>query len=331
MIKKSLNKKIYTLYICFALCLFLLSGCKSSEGNKLEEIRIGFFPNITHAQALYAKNTGVFDDAFDDVNVKWIEFNAGPSEIEAMFAGEVDIGYIGPIPAINGNIKSAGDVQVLAGASEAGAILVTRPDLILSSPKELDGLKVAIPQLGNTQHISLLNILSQNGLKTTDKGGTVEIVAASNADIMILLDGGNVDAALVPEPWGTRMVSEIDTNILLDEKEVWRNGEYPVALVIVNADFMKKNPQYVEAFLEAHDKVTSIINNDYEAAQDIINQELLNLTGKNLDGDVLSEAFSRLRVTSNIELEVMEEFIEILEIEGLLDEGAAQYELIVSR
>lgn len=295
----------------------LLAGCSGQQRAAGNQIRIGFFPNITHAQALYGKNTGLYEAAFgDEVDLQWLEFNAGPSEIEAMFAGEVDIGYIGPVPAINAYAKSNGDVVVIAGATNAGAILVTRPDLTLTSARELDGLRVAIPQLGNTQHLSLLNILKENDLKTTDSGGTVDVIAAANADIMTLLDQGSIDAALVPEPWGARMVGEIGANILMDEHEVWRDGDYPVALVIVNREFMEANPDLVRIFLETHLAITNEINDNYAESKAIINSELENLTGRALDEDILDQAFSRIIVTVDVNQEAIDGFVDILVSEG---------------
>lgn len=311
-----MKKKFFT--TLFIIILLMSSGCKKQEA--FSEVRIAFFPNITHAQALYGKNTGLYEQAFgDDISVKWVQFNAGPAEIEAMFAGEVDIGYIGPIPAINAFIKSKGDVKIIAGAANGGAVMVTKSGLTLDSPSQLSGLKVAVPQLGNTQHISLLNILRENGLETSDKGGSVEVVQAENADIKSLLDRGNIDAALVPEPWGARMINEVGANLFLDEKQIWREGNYPVAVVIVNMDFMDKNPEAVKVFLQTHLKITDKINDDLVEAEKIINDELLVLTQKQLVPVVLEEAFGRVAVTSNIDNEIMDDFIVLLANEGFIE------------
>lgn len=307
----------------FVIVAAILAGCGKSESAAEQIIRIGYFPNITHAQALYGKSTGAFAKSFGgEEKIKWIEFNAGPAEIEAMFAGEVDIGYIGPIPAINAYIKSNGDVHVITGATTGGAILVTRSDLKLHSAAELSGLKIAVPQFGNTQHISLLNIISENGLKTSDKGGTVEVVQATNSDIKTLLDRKSVDAALVPEPWGARLINEIGANMLLDEKQIWKNGDYPVAVAIVSREFAEKNPDLVNAFLNAHNEVTREILSDPESSAKIINGELLNLTQKSLEPEVLSQAFSRIGITNKADENIFKDFAELLEDEGLIDKNS---------
>jgi NitT/TauT family transport system substrate-binding protein len=306
-------------FLVITISAVLLLSCQRKAGpEQTKTVRVAFFPNITHAQALYGKHTGAFQEALgSDISIQWIEFNAGPSEIEAMFAGEVDIGYIGPIPAINGNAASEGDLQIIAGASNAGAVFVTRSGLTLDSPVRLSGLKIAVPQLGNTQHISLLQILREHNLQTTDKGGTVTVVPSGNADTLLLLDRGEIDGALVPEPWGMRMEYEAGAELFLDERQVWREGDYPVALVIASTDFMQNNPGIVKSFLAAHKKITGIINENPAEARTAINGELLNLTGKALEEPVLVSAFDRVLVTSEISREAVIAFHRILADSGL--------------
>ena len=188
-----------------------LAGCGGTkkDADKTTEINVGYFNNVTHAQALYMKAQGTLDKAFDGkAKVKWTSFNAGPSEVEALFSGDIDIGYIGPVPAISANVKSKGDVSIISGASQAGAELVKAPGSEIESAKDLDGKTVAIPQIGNTQHLCLLKLLSDNGLKTVEEGGTVTVTAVENADIQNMMDQGNIDAALVPEPWGSTLVKK---------------------------------------------------------------------------------------------------------------------------
>ena len=221
-----------------------LSGCGGTkkDSDKTTEINVGYFNNVTHAQALYMKAQGTLDKAFDGkAKVKWTSFNAGPSEVEALFSGDIDIGYIGPVPAISANVKSKGDVSIISGASQAGVELVKAPGSKIKSAKDLDGKTVAIPQIGNTQHLCLLKLLSDNGLKTVEEGGTVTVTAVENADIQNMMDQGNIDAALVPEPWGSILVKN-GAEIVLDYNEVYMEGNYPVAVVVVRNEFLKEYP-----------------------------------------------------------------------------------------
>jgi len=91
-----------------------VSGCRNNN-DEANSIKVGYFNNVTHAQALLMKSEKSLENTFGkDINVKWTAFNAGPAEVEALFAGDIDIGYIGPVPAISANVKSNGDVQILS-------------------------------------------------------------------------------------------------------------------------------------------------------------------------------------------------------------------------
>ena len=249
-----------------------LAGCGGTkkDADKTTEINVGYFNNVTHAQALYMKAQGTLDKAFDGkAKVKWTSFNAGPSEVEALFSGDIDIGYIGPVPAISANVKSKGDVSIISGASQAGAELVKAPGSKIESAKDLDGKTVAIPQIGNTQHLCLLKLLSDNGLKTVEEGGTVTVTAVENADIQNMMDQGNVDAALVPEPWGSTLVKN-GAEIVLDYNEVYMEGNYPVAVVVVRNDYLKEHEADVDAFMDAYQASVEFVNSDPDQAAKII-------------------------------------------------------------
>src|ERR1051325_6818918 len=95
---------------------------------KAKPLRLGYFPNITHAQALYARATGGFEKAVG-VPIEWVALKPGPSAIEALFGDAIDATFIGPSPTINGYVKSRGEKFVIAaGAASGGAGLVVRRD-----------------------------------------------------------------------------------------------------------------------------------------------------------------------------------------------------------
>lgn len=137
--------------------------------------------------------------------------------------------------------------------------MVTRKGLVIDDIQELAGRTVAVPQFGNTQHLCLLNLLSINGLKTIENGGSVRVIESSNPDTKTLMDKGDIDAALVPEPWATRLINEIGANIFLSSDEIWDYGNYSTAVIIVNTKFYEKNKDLVEIFLRTHLEVTETI------------------------------------------------------------------------
>lgn len=305
------------IYLILILALVISSGCSSKNEND-SDLRIGFFSNITHSQALYGKNQGIFQKEIPDKNIQWKQFSAGSAEMEALLAGEIDIAYIGPGPSINGYARSNGELQVISGASHAGAILLSRKDLKINNISELDGKKIAIPQYGNTQDLALRALLKENNLKDSSKGGTVEIYQAENSDIKTLLDNSQIDLALVPEPWGARLVKEVNANVVLDYNEVWREGKYPTAIVVARKEFLEKHPEIVEKFIKTHISITNYINENKESAKEIINNELEVLTKKPLPKDVLDNAFKRLVITTDPEKKAIEEMVDLSVKAGFL-------------
>jgi len=310
-LKNSKGFKFSIVILAGVLILGGLAGCSSKKVVDANvNVRVGYFPNITHSQALVGKQLGSFQKAIGKKNkVEWKLFNAGPAEVEALFAKAIDIAYIGPGPAINGYAKSKGDIQIITGAADAGAIFVSKKGMVIKNLKDLSGKKIAVPQFGNTQDLTLRNILSQNGLKDKTKGGTVEVRQASNADILTLLQKGEIDAALVPEPWGSRLIKEAKANIILDYKDLFRKGKYSTAVVVVRTEFLKEHPLIVENFIKAHVNVTNYINKNPNKAKEMVNKQIIKLTKKGIEKDVLNDAFNRLTITNNPEKDSVLDFV----------------------
>jgi NitT/TauT family transport system substrate-binding protein len=277
-----------------ALCLFL-----PAQGSGKDVVRIGFFPNMLHAQALVGRAQGAFQQALGSgTDVQMVPFNAGPSVIEAMFADQIDIAYIGPNPAINGYIKSKGEALVImAGAASGGAVLVVRNDSNITRPADFAGKKVASPQLGNTQDVALRAWLMGNNLTIGDGAGQVEVVPTANPDILTLFQKKEIAGAWVPEPWGSRLVQEGGGRIYLDERTLWPGGRFVTANIIVSRRFLETHPDEVGKFLEAHVNLTMWINQHPDEAKALMNAQIENLTGKRLPGSELDEAYSRCEIT----------------------------------
>jgi NitT/TauT family transport system substrate-binding protein len=312
-------KKIFMLIFIAMMSIFMISCSKSKEGEDTK-VRIGFFPNITHSQALIGKSEGQFEKALGNNQIEWKMFNAGPSEMEAMLAGELDIAYIGPGPAINGYVQSKGDIQIIAGATNAGAILISRKDVKISDLKELENKKIAVPQFGNTQDLTLRYLLEQNGLKDTTKGGNVEIRQVDNPDLKALLEKGEIDAALVPEPWGSTLVKEIGANVVLDYNKLLRDGNYSTAVVVARKDFIKNHPDIVEKFLKTHVEITNTMTKDNEEVKQVVNNQINDLTKNSLSKDIFDAAFNRMTPTYDPEKDSINDFINLSVETGVLKE-----------
>ena len=280
------------------LLLPVLSIAGWAQGN-ITTIRVGAFPNITHAQAMVGKANGWFEKAMGPtVKIQWTSFNAGPSAIEALFAGAIDMTYVGPNPAINGYVRSNGEaLRVVAGAASGGASLIVRDDSGIQGPQDFHGKRVASPQFGNTQDVALRNWLKKNGLKTNDKGGDVQIVPMANPDQLTLFLKKDLDAAWAPEPWATRLIHEGNGRLLVDERSLWANGQFVIGLLVVNTKFLKAHPDIVKNWIRAHVELTDWINAHPAEAKKLLNEQIRRETNKALPDNVLEEAYSRLQVT----------------------------------
>jgi len=262
-------------------------------------IRVGAFPNMTHPQAMVGKANGWFEKQLGpSVKVEWTSFNAGPSAIESLFAGAIDIAYIGPNPSITGYVRSQGEaLRIVAGAASGGVSLVVRNDSGIQKPEDFHGKRVASPQLGNTQDVALRAWLQAHGLKTRDKGGDVQVLPIANPDQLTLFLSKQLDAAWAPEPWATRLVKEGNGHIFLDERELWPHGQFVITNVIVSTKFLHEHRDLVKNWIRAHVELTDWINGHLTESKKIINQQIQKETGKALNAVVLDDAFARMSVT----------------------------------
>ena len=262
-------------------------------------VRIGHFPNITHAQAVVGRNNGWFDKALGpDVRVDWKAFNAGPSAIEALFAGELDIVYVGPNPTINGYIRSHGEaLRVIAGSVSGGAALVVRADSGIRNPEDFHGKRVASPQLGNTQDVALRHWLASHNLKLREKGGDVSVLPVANPDQLTLFLQKQLDASWAPEPWASRLIHDANCRLLLDERSLWPNGKFDITNVVVSTKFLNDHRDLVKRFVKAHVELTEWINRHPDEAKSLANAEIKQETHSALAPEVLNDAYSRIDVT----------------------------------
>ena len=270
-----------------------------SQTEEKKVLKIGYFPNINHAQAVIGIGNGDFQKVLGtNIEIKPFIFNAGPSAIEALFAKQVDATYVGPNPAINGYVISEGkDVRIISGATSGGAIFVIRSDSGINSPSDFANKKFGSPQLGNTQDVALRNYLLEHGYKTVENQGNVHILPAKNSDILTLFLKKDIDGAWVPEPWGERLIKDANGKLFLDERDLWPDGKFVTGLILVRTDYLKQNPDVIENLLKANIEETQWINDNKQEAIKTFNTELKKLTGQTIAEDVLQQSLTRLEFT----------------------------------
>jgi len=299
--RSSESLPITVLLPVLAIAAVALAACGGHDPAEGLVVRAGHFPNITHAQGLVGQATGRFQQTLGpSTRVEWKVFNAGPSTIEALFAGALDIAYIGPNPAITGYVRSRGEaLRIVAGACSGGAALVVRADLPIAAPRDFEGRSLATPQIGNTQDVAARHWLLANGMDWLERGGRVRVLPLANPDQLTLFLKKELDAAWTVEPWVSRLLQEGGGRIFLDEADLWPERRYVTTHLIVAKRFLDEHPDLVRAWIEEHIRITEWINAHRDEAVKIINAEIGSETGRPLPEKVIRAAFERLTLTDD--------------------------------
>jgi NitT/TauT family transport system substrate-binding protein len=305
-----MNRKLAPLVVVLLSLALLVGACggKDSSAPKAAAassgapvtVRLGYFPNITHATALVGVAKGIYAQHLGKDKLETQTFNAGPAAVEALFAKAIDATYVGPNPAINAWAQSNGTaVKIIAGATSGGAALVVKPEITKAA--DLKGKKIASPQLGNTQDVALKYWLKQQGLNVdaTTGSGDVTVVPQDNALTLQLFQSGDIAGAWVPEPWVTRLVQEGGGKVLVDEKSLWPGGNFVTTQLVVRTAFLKQHPDAVKRLLEGHVAATDYVNDHPAEAQTAANAEIERITGKKLAAGVVTTSWKSLHFTNN--------------------------------
>ena len=261
-------------------------------------IRLGYFANVTHAPAVIGEEEGIFAEALGDgVTIEYVYFNAGTEAIEAMFSGAIDATFIGPNPAINGFAQSDGEaLRIVAGTTSGGASLVVREGI--DAPEQLAGAKLATPSLGNTQDVALRAWLTAQGYSSdVTGGGDVSIIPQANADTLTAFQAGDIDGAWVPEPWATRLIQEGGGHVLINEADLWPNGEFVTTHLIVAKEYLDDHADIVEGLINGLVDAIDEANGDPATAQASTNAGIERITTKALPAEVISAAWENLTYT----------------------------------
>lgn len=275
-------------------------GGGDSAGGTAATLRLGYFPNVTHATPVVGVAKDFFAKRLGGTKLETQTFNAGPAEIEAMLGGDLDAGYIGPNPAINAYAKSKGEaIRIIAGATSGGAQLVVQPGI--ASAADLKGKRIASPQLGNTQDVALRAWLKAQGLTPSSQGtqGDVQVEPQENGTTLQLFQDKKIDGAWVPEPWASRLVLDGGGKVLVDEKTLWPGGKFVTTHLIVRTEFLEKYPQTVKALLQGEVDTNGWIADNPAEAKTTVNGEIKRITTKALDAAVLDRAWGNIEVTTD--------------------------------
>lgn len=294
------------------------STSAATESAPADELRLGYFANVTHAPAIIGVDEGLFEDELGDTTLTTQVFNAGPDVIGALLGGSIDISYIGPGPTISGFTESDGEaVRLISGATSGGAQLVVREGI--DTAEDLVGTTIATPQLGNTQDVAFKAWLDEEGFeRDSAEGVTVQNIA--NSDSFALFQSGDLDGGWLPEPWSSRYVEDAGGHVLVDEADLWEDGAFPTTVIIVRTEFLEEYPSTVESFLRGHIAAVQLAQDDEEQAKIVVNAGLEELTGAPLSDAVLNRAFDNITLTFDPEAGTFSQLAEDAVTAGVSDE-----------
>ena len=299
-VPKLLSAALLTLSLILLVNATACAGERASAGSdETTTLRLGYFPNLTHAQALIGVANGAFQAELGPA-VKLVPktFNAGPVEIDAIFAGELDAAFIGPNPAINGFVKSQGEaLRIVAGGASGGALFIVRPGANISGASDLARKVIASPQLGGTQDVALRTFIAGAGLKTRENGGNVTVQPLANADTLTRFRQGDLDGAWAPEPWATRLVQEAGGRVLVDERSLWPDGRFATTNLVVSTAFLARHPEAVEGLIRGLVAVTQFVGERPQEARQLVNSEIERLTSVSLPTAVIEAAWTSIEFT----------------------------------
>jgi NitT/TauT family transport system substrate-binding protein len=275
-----------------------------------ETIRVGHFPNITHVQGLVAHHLsrtghGWFEERLGKgVKIEWYVYNAGPSAMEALLAGSVDLTYVGPNPALNAYTKSSGEeIRIIAGAAAGGAALVVQPDSGLKQPPDFRGKTIATPQLGNTQDIACRAWLANGGLRITQTGGDAFIVPTPNPDQISLFQQKKIDAVWTVEPWVSRLERDAGGKVVLEQTNE------SITILVSSVKFVKTKRGLATKFMQAHRELTGWILAHPEEAKRMVEQELAQETQAKVSSDLIAQAWKRITLRHEVSVEEFQLFV----------------------
>jgi sulfonate transport system substrate-binding protein len=286
--------------LIFALVAIVSTACASSANRargKEGVLRLGIFPNLTHAPGYVAQGSGILEESLGETKADVTVFNSGTDAGNALLAGEIDATYIGPGPAASLFLRSEGKVAIVSGAVAAGASMVVRPEAGISTPEDLKGKKIAVPGIGNTQDVALRTWLHEQGLEAQDAGGEVAVVPVDNPELPQLFRSGEVDGAWEPEPWPSFLVHEGLAEVFLDEATLWPDGEFVTTQLLVSTVYLEAHPDIIRRLVQANVEAIELIEEDPDEARSIAGKQLVENGAPQLPPAVLESAWEKLTFT----------------------------------
>lgn len=305
------------------LVVAMLATAFAARADNPKTVRVSYAPNVTHAVGIvgFCPQKQSYYKAFPGVAFNNRLILAGPAAIEAMRAKQIDLAFVGAGTAIAAYVRGR-DIVVLTNTANGGTILVARKESKIKSVSDLQGRKVAVPQMVNTQDVLLRYELALNGLRPEDRGGKVIIIPIDNQDLLGVFLQKKIDAACVPEPWGSWLVASAGARVILGSGQMYNEGDFPVTLLVARKEFADANPQFVRRFRDVTREITLGIAQHKMAYVPILQSEVKRLSGCSMSAQMISSALKRCRFTPRVNDHDLAVFAKLVDVAGYLPAGS---------
>ncbi|MEN8426081.1 sulfonate ABC transporter substrate-binding protein [Acinetobacter schindleri] len=257
--------------------VMLLSGCSKKEESVT--LNIGF---QKYGVLPILKERGTLETALKQqgVNVKWVEFPAGPQLLEGLNVGSVSFGEAGEAPPIFAQAANSNLVYV-ANQPEApkAEALIVQKDSNIQSVQDLKGKRIALNK-GSNVHYLLLKVLEANNLKLSD----IEVVYLPPSDARAAFERGAVDAWVIWDPFFAAAEHQIGARVIATGENIVSNHQFYLA----DRKFAEANPQIIDAVVNELNLTTEWVSSHQDEAAKLLEKP----TG--LAFDVLKTSISRM-------------------------------------
>ena len=226
----------------FCALIMLAGGASAAE---LQKISVGYVPVADFAPLFVAKDKSFFEKHGLDVTLTKILLASNVPG--ALVAGSLDIG-MGTPPMLLVTNESGLDFQAIAAVSRLEKdnpfiSLIARPQANIKEAADLKGKKLGVPGFNSSMDITFRKWLMDRNVKPSD----VNFVEAVFPQMHDELAGGQLDAALVIEPFRTLIIKD-GTGINVRDYFSDLSPDAVAAIWMAKADWIKAHPDIVAGF-----------------------------------------------------------------------------------
>ncbi len=294
--KYSLIIILFVLFLLLAVAIFTLVISDDSD-----VIKVGYLPTDHSAALLVAKHNKLYEK--NGLNVQTVQISAGSNIVDAVASGDLDVGYVGITPAMQGISKGV-PIKVVGAVNLEGSGIVVQPNSTITSPADLKDKNIASPGVSSIQQVLLQYELKKYNITLKD----VNIISMNVFNIPSSLAARKVDAYISYEPFVSMAPYQKIGNVLIYSEDIIK--DHPCCVIITREEYIENHPEKLDKFLEIHDNATKYVNNHPNETANILNQELTT----NLDVEHLS--LQHIIFVSRIDKSFQDKVLELVKIEN---------------